>query len=233
MNQKNDPMGHAIADYYSTGKADKLIVISDISETDEIPVSYLFRDFKAMPLLEQKAIELCGGHVLDIGAGAGSHSLALRTRGIHTNCIDISELSVKTMKKRGLNNAACIDFYDLKVGNKFDTLLFLMNGAGLAGTLDGLTSFLIKCQELLNPGGQILLDSSDIKYMYDRSDDMPEHYYGEVEYQMIYKNMFSFPFKWLFVDFKTLSGVAEAFGFECTNVAEGDEGTYLARLSLL
>lgn len=231
LRSEYDPMGHAIADFHSTGKADRLLVESDLCETDEIPVPYLFRDFDEMPAIEQRAMDLCRGHVLDVGAAAGSHSLWMQKNNIPSTAIDISELSVETMKKRGIKNAQCADFYNLHEAYKYDTMLFLMNGAGLAGNTEGLAFFLQKCKSLLKPNGQVLLDSSNIIYMYDSPGELPEYYYGEVQYQMIYKEIFSKWFNWLFVDFKLLHTKAAAEGLQCIKVMNGSNFDYLAQLT--
>ncbi len=230
LQKERDPLGHSVMDYYTAGKADTLSVHSNVSEPDEIPVSWLFRDYNQMPKIEQRALDLCRGAVLDIGAAAGAHSLELMQRGISVTPIDISPLSVEVMKNRGLPNAGCEDFYTLSENNKFDTLLFMMNGAGIAGDMKGLKPFLEKCRYLLEPGGQILLDSSDIKYLYDSEDEYPSFYYGEVTYRMVYKNILSDPFKWLFIDYKRLKESAETLGFRCSKIVRGSEGSYLARL---
>lgn len=227
-----DPMGQAIADYYSTGTGGSLLVNSDICETDEIPVPYLFRTFNEMPVIEQKALNLCRGEVLDVGAAAGSHSLWLQNKGIRTTAIDISRLSVETMRKRGIKNAKCCNFNTLSDNKKYDTLLILMNGAGLAGTLAGLGEFIHKCRQLLKPGGQALIDSSDIIYLFDSPEEMPEYYYGEVEYQIVYKNVLSQHFNWLFVDFDSLKKEVEVQGMQCTRVKNGPNFDYLAKLTL-
>lgn len=231
LNPEKDPMGHAVSDYWLTGRADKLIVKSDVTEPDEIPVSCLFRTPDEMPAVEIKALEKCRGSVLDIGAGTGVHSLALKARGFGVKAIDISALAVDVMRSRGVEGAACLDFFDSGFKQKYDTLLFLMNGIGIAGTLAGLDYFLNRCIEHLNPGGQILLDSSDISYVFDSSEAFPDHYYGEVLYQMIYKDIYSDIFRWLFVDFNTLRKACSRFGLNCTLLMEEENNSYLARLS--
>ena len=230
MNKDNDPMGHAVKDYFENGTSARLFVRSDICDTDEIPVSWLYRTYSEMPVVEQQAIELCRGDVLDVGAAAGAHTVELIKRGFCVTSVDLSEMAVEILKCRGAGNAKCIDFFDLSEKQKFDTLLFLMNGAGLAGDLNGLEILLQKCRRLLRPGGQILMDSSDITYLFDRSDMLPEYYYGEVEYQMIYNNIFSDPFKWLFVDYIRLEKQAEAAGFSCERIIGGQDNSYLAKL---
>ena len=90
----SDPMGAAIYDFHKKGKVGRLIVHSSSFEDDEIPVETLFRDFKDMPVLEQKALKRASGRILDVGAGSGCHSLALKGMGKNCLAIDISPLSV-------------------------------------------------------------------------------------------------------------------------------------------
>ena len=235
-NVLNDPMGHAIHDFYHTGKAAKLRVFSSMFYEDEIPVKTLFRSFDEMPSLEQKAIELSRGKVLDVGAGSGCHSVILKERGFDVVAIDISQLSVDVMKERGLN-AMNVNFFDETFVEKFDTLLFAMNGIGIVGKVERLELFFRSARRLLAPSGQLLLDSSDISYVFMDDDgsmdiDLAAGYYGEIDYKMRYKNISGEPFDWLYIDFDTLSMYAEEHGFKCEMCVEGEHYDYLARLTI-
>ena len=131
----NDPMGRAIADYFEKGKASKLRVFSSQFEEDEIPVKHLFRTFGEMSLLEQKALFLAKGRILDCGAGSGCHSLALQDMGKDVEAIDISPLSVEIMQKRGVKSVSQISLFQYGAIQEFDTVLMLMNGSGIIGKL--------------------------------------------------------------------------------------------------
>ena len=235
-NKEKDPMGRAISDYYHTGKAGKLRVLSSMFYEDEIPVATLFRNFPDMPIQEQKALELCHGKVLDVGAGSGCHSVILKERRLAPVAIDISELSVEVMTERGLD-ARNINFFDETFTEKFDTILLAMNGIGIVGKIDRLPLFFRSIKRLLAPGGQVLLDSSDISYVFMDDDggmdiDLAAGYYGEIDYKMRYKNITGTPFDWLYIDFDTLSMYAEEHGFTCEKCIDGEHYDYLARLTL-
>jgi len=235
LNNK-DAIGQALLDYYNNQVTDKLIVKSDISEDDEIPIHYLFRTERQLPKLEKKALALCKGHIIDVGAASGVHSLILQEKELQVTSIDTSKGAIQVMKKRGVKNPKHQDFYQLQ-NQKYDTILMLMNGAGLAGTVEGLTQLLNKAKELLTPKGQILLDSSDIKYMFEEEDgsmwiDLNAAYYGEVNYQMQYKNYLTKPFNWLFIDFGKLKDTAKLLGWNCELIQEGSHHDYLARLTV-
>lgn len=228
-------MGRAISDYYHTGKAGKLRVLSSMFYEDEIPVATLFRNFGEMPAQEQKAIELCRGKVLDVGAGSGCHSIVLKERGIVATAIDISALSVEVMRERGID-ARNINFFDETFTEKFDTILLAMNGIGIVGKIERLPMFFRSIKRLLAPGGQVLLDSSDIRYVFMDEDggmdiDLAAGYYGEIDYKMRYKNITGTPFDWLYIDFDTLQMYAEEHGFTCEKCIDGEHYDYLARLT--
>ena len=234
-NKEKDPMGRAISDYFHTGKAAKLRVQSSMFYEDEIPVSTLFRTLEEMPVQEKKAIELCSGRVLDVGAGSGCHSIILKEKGLEVVAIDISELSVEVMKERGID-ARNINFFDGTFIEKFDTILFAMNGIGIVGKTTRLEDFFRSAKRLLAPGGKILLDSSDIKYIFMDEDgsmeiDLAAGYYGEIDYKMCYKNISGEPFDWLYIDFDTLSMYAEEHGFNCEKCIDGEHYDYLACLT--
>ncbi|MBQ5628048.1 MAG: class I SAM-dependent methyltransferase [Bacteroidaceae bacterium] len=235
INKEKDPMGRAISDWFHTGKAGKLRVLSSMFYEDEIPVATLFRDFDEMPVQEQKAIELCRGKVLDVGAGSGCHSIVLKERGIEATAIDISVLSVEVMKERGID-ARNINFFDETFNEKFDTILLAMNGIGIVGKIERLPMFFRSIKRLLAPGGQVLLDSSDIRYVFMDEDggmdiDLAAGYYGEIDYKMRYKNITGTPFDWLYIDFDTLQMYAEEHGFTCEKCIDGDHYDYLARIT--
>lgn len=221
-------MGKAIAEYHRTGKADRLRVFSPLFEEDEIPLATLFRSYETMPKIERKALDMAKGKVLDVGAGAGCHSLVLQKRGLDVTAIDISPLSVETMRERGVRKVMEQDFFTLE-GN-YDTILMLMNGIGIVGTLERMPEFFKQIDKILASEGQLLCDSSDISYVFD--DDMPDmDYYGEQSFWMQYKDTIGEPFPWLYIDAETLRKVADVNGFNTEVVAEGDHYDYLARIT--
>ena len=234
MTTDKDPMGRAIADYHSTGKAARLRVFSPMFDEDEIPVKTLFRSHDEMPAIEQVALKAARGSILDVGAGAGCHSLALQQAGHQVTAIDISPLAVATMRERGVLDVREQDFFTLN--GQYDTILMLMNGIGIVGTLSHMPAFFMQLDRLLAPGGQLLCDSSDICYVFEDEDGFIDltgikGYYGEVTYQMQYKAVKGAPFPWLFIDADTLIEQAAAHGFKAEVVARGGHYDYLARIT--
>lgn len=233
-----DPMGAAINDYFNQHKADRLRVFSSQFDEDEIPVKQLFRSAKTMPLLERTALQLATGSILDVGAGSGCHALALQEMGKEVCAIDISPLSVEVMKQRGVNNARLVNLFDGQFVETFDTILMLMNGSGIIGRLENMPAFFQRMKQLLRPGGCILMDSSDLRYLFEDEDgsfeiDLAADYYGEVDFEMQYKDIRGDSFDWLYIDFQTLSLYAAECGFKAELIKEGKHYDYLAKLEMM
>lgn len=230
-----DLMGKAVWDYFHNEDPEDLQTETSISELDELSVAYLFRDFEVMNDIEQKALKLAEGKVLDIGAGAGSHALYLQNlRNLDVLALDISPKSIEVCKLRGIKKAVCENMLELS-GETFDTILMLMNGTGIFESLAKIDTYLQKLHSLLNENGQILIDSTDILYMFDRDEDggvyIPaEGYYGELGYTVHYKGESENPITWLYLDFNTLKNAAEHNGFRIEKVLK-DEDSYLAKLT--
>lgn len=233
-----DLFGKAMYDFQTNNNPEDIITETSISEEDEMSVEYLFRSYDEMPKLEQKALQLTFGKTLDVGCGAGSHSLSLQNdRKLDVTAIDISEKAIETCKLRGVKNIKVQNILDFE-GEKFDTILLLMNGTGIFGKLENCNKYLSKLKSLLNPGGQILIDSSDIIYMFDEDEDggkwipSSNDYYGELVFNISYKGEKEDTFDWLYLDYNTLQNAANANGLKCELILEGEHYDYLAKLSI-
>jgi len=233
-----DLFGRAILDFQTNNSPEDLITETTISEEDEMSVAYLFRSYDKMPQMEQKALQIAKGKILDVGCGAGSHSLSLQNeRNLDVTSIDISPNAIQACTLRGLKKAKIQDVMTLE-NEKYDTILLLMNGAGMCGKLKNIPNFLLKLKSLLNAGGQVLLDSSDIIYMFDDDEDggkwipSQNQYYGEIVFNISYKGEKEKPFDWMFIDYNTLQNAALDNGFQCELILEGEHFDYLAKLSI-
>jgi hypothetical protein len=231
-----DPIGQAILDYSKNKKPFDIIVSSDICDDDIIPIEVLFRTFKEMPEIEKMALELCKGNVLDVGAGAGMHCHELIKKGLKVQALDNSQGAVQFLKNSGIQ-AFYSNFIDFKSNVKYDTLLMMMNGIGIAGTLSNLEKTLLHAKSMLNKGGQIICDSSDVRYLYEDEDgalwvDLNSEYYGNFRFQMHYKKISGPWFDWLYVDYDHLHQAAVKLGFKSVKIFEQDNH-YLAQLTLL
>ena len=242
MNERvdQDLLGKALWEFHQGVHNGPLLTRSSLDQEEELPLAYLFRTYSEMPEIEQLALKYCRGKILDLGAGAGSHSLYLQNLGENVLALDQSEGAIRCCQARGIQKTVCSTYAHFRqsTSERFDTLLLLMNGVGLAGTLHELPAFLSNLKGLLAPKGQILLDSSDIRYVFEEEDDggiwVPGDlmYYGDVEYTFLYDGQKSPDFAWLFVDPVRLEEAARDCGFEFQLLLEGPHYDYLARLEL-
>jgi 2-polyprenyl-3-methyl-5-hydroxy-6-metoxy-1,4-benzoquinol methylase len=235
MNQmKGDPIGKAILDFSKSRKPADIIVHSDLCDDDIIPVEILFRSYSEMPALEKKALSLCKGKILDVGGGAGVHATWLKDHGFDVTVLESSTGAITYLKELRFKTFYSL-FEDFETAEKFDTLLMLMNGIGIAGKLSNLETFLVKAKKMLHPGGQLIFDSSDVKYLYEDEDgsfliDLNAEYYGNFKFQMTYKKEVGEWFDWLYVDYDTIHMVAKKIGAKSERITEQDNH-YLAKIT--
>ncbi len=232
------PLGRALIDYHRGAEHSSFIVHSDLWNDEPTPVEDYYRpDHIPIPDLELKALSLCRGRVLDLGAGAGRHALELQMRGHEVTAVDVSRDAVEVMRERGVHDARCGDL-DAVDGECFDTILLLMHGIGLVGTISGLADFLVRARNILNADGRIVCDSADLTVILpslvdteEQLDSWPAAYPGEVEFRLTYGELDGQPYPWLFVDPRTLEHFATSSGYEFAMVARGRQGAFVAVLS--
>ena len=223
-----DVFGEALKDYFRGQFKDPLILHNSYGEPEEMPVEVFFREEEDLPGLEKFALGTCHGKILDIGAGAGSHALILQKRDHDVTALEISPVAVQIMQHLGVEKVINADIRTY-TEQRYDTLLLMMNGIGLVETLEGLRHFLRHARTLLHADGQLLMDSSDISYLYEDI-DRPDHYFGEIRYQYEYKKNKGNWFGWLYIDQETLFETAKAEGWLMQVIYENDDDQYLARL---
>jgi SAM-dependent methyltransferase len=216
-------------------------------ETEVVPVSVFFRGPSEFSALEEAALDLCRGWVLDAGAGTGCHALVLQELGLSVCAIDIAPEAVEIMRHRGVRDARCADLFQF-AGGPYDTILMMMNGIGVVGTLAGLDAFLRDVPRLLAPDGQLLVDSYDPRP--EGAADVAETlspaqsqctartdkkgsggYPGEMRFQLEHKGRRGPTLGWLFIDPETLARHAAGAGWRCEVIWREEEGHYLARLT--
>ncbi len=234
MNERPDILGKALLDHQKGIISGELIIYGEDLEAEIMDIAYYFRSYKEMPDYEQIALDLCEGAILDVGAGAGSHALYLQNMGFDVMAIDISKGAVEVMKDRTLKNPKQISVKEL-TNEKYDSILLLMNGIGISGSLQSLPTFLTHLKSLLLPGGKIILDSTDLRYLFLEEDgsfwiDLNADYYGEVKYKYSYNNEEGDWFPWLFIDEDNLKEIAESIGFRMDVVYRNEDYHYLAIL---
>lgn len=226
-----DILGKAVYDYHLGKRDEKLWIKNKYGAPEDMPISYYFRTDEEFPELELFALDHCKGKVLDIGAGAGAHSIILQDKGHKVTALDNSPLLVKTIKSRGIKQVVQSNIFEYDSKEKFDTLLLMMNGIGICGSIQGLEELLSHLKNLLSDNGQIIFDSSDITYLYDGRQKPIDRYFGEVDYQYSYLGNDGEWFSWVYFDFDTIRLVSENCGFQADFLAQDDQEHFLVRLT--
>jgi len=230
------PYGLALLDYYN-GFRDALVTVHrDDDEAFDMPIAIFFNEEQKFSVIEKKALELCFGNVLDVGAGTGRHSLFLQHNGINTYSIDISPEAAEIMQKRGMKNVRCESFFNFNDG-KFDTILLLLHGIGMVENLDGFRRFLLHAEQLLNPGGIIVFDTLDVRCTkdpknleYHERNKKSSRYIGEIHMQFAYKGVVGAPYSWLHIDPDTLENEISKTGWTAEIAHREPWGDYLVKL---
>ena len=230
-----NPFSTALLDYHAGDPSATFVIHRDDGFHQRVPASVFFSD--KFPSLETRALDLCKGHVLDIGAAAGRHSLQLIHKGLHVTSLDILPETEAILRDRGVIRVLTSDILTF-TGERFDTLLMLMNGIGMVGTLDGLDHFLRHAHEIISPSGQIICDSIDVSVT---SDPIHSAYRqrnltlgrqpGQQTFTMTYSDTTGEPFDWLHIDFEALSDHSFRAGWHAELIDSEPSGHYLCRLT--
>jgi SAM-dependent methyltransferase len=193
----------------------------------------MFRKYAEMDEIDKLALRLCSGKILDVGAGSGCHSLYLQKEGLEVDALDISPGSVEVMRKQGVKNILHQNLFSLRE-RSYDTILMLMNGLGICGSIDGVNLFLQFIKTILKEGGQVIADSTDLAVCHKDEliglDYINDMYIGETECVMSYKHRDSDPFNWLYIDYETLESLVTYNKLNCRCLMMAEQGRYLARI---
>jgi len=223
------PLARALG-AYRRGEEDAVLTIhSDAGGWEAMPVSVFFRGRGELPRLEREALALCRGRILDVGAGPGALSLLLQENGRDVTALEVIPEAVEILRSRGVEKVVEGRLQDLEGSGAFDTLLLLMNGASLAGTLAGFPRLLATCARLLAPGGRLLVDSTDLRARMAGGGGGRGVY--ELHYQLEFRGERGAPFPQLYLDPDSLLETAAGEGWTGAVVCRGEAGEYLARLS--
>jgi SAM-dependent methyltransferase len=235
LKAQTDIFGKALKTYFLDPENQNITTWTNLTDEDDVPLSYFFRDFKKMPSIEKKALELARGKILDVGCGTGSHSLYLQNLCNHNvTSLDVSEGAIYVAEKRGVKKTKHISIWDFEETG-FDTILLLMNGMGIGKTIAELPKLLKHLKKLIATEGKILVDSSDLIYLFDEEDialwKKDKTYYGEVDFGIRFQGK-SEEFPWLYIDPKTLEEVSKSCGFQFKIIGQGENFDFLAQLSI-
>jgi cyclopropane fatty-acyl-phospholipid synthase-like methyltransferase len=235
-----DAFGHAMYAYYSTGmkhpNINEIVEREDgYIETSGGPAAY-FKEYRDWPPEEKKALRYARGRVLDIGCGAGRHSLYLQEKGLEVVGMDNSPLAIEVCRQRGLGHAETISLNQISSGlGVFDTVLMLGNNFGLFGSYQGARRYLKKISRITSKNGRIIAATTDI---YDT--DNPEHlrYHemnrkrsrmaGQIRLRVRYRQYVTPWFDYLMVSRKEMEDILKETDWKISRIIESGGPVYIA-----
>jgi SAM-dependent methyltransferase len=225
-----DVIGRAIWLHQFEKQVCEIELFIDGMEDEPMLSSQFFRTESEMNSAELEALNRCKGRVLDVGAGAGCHSLILQQRGMEVLALERSALSCEVMRARGVREVTEVDVMHFS-GKQFDTILLLMNGFGIAGTEEGLVDLLCHLKTLLAPGGRIIGDSTDIRYFKEESAvvDLSAGTPCEVKFEVRCEGKAQV-FPWIYPDEVLLEVLAEEAGLQYQTLLHVDEYHFLCEI---
>ncbi len=234
LSPEMDLHGQALLDYLHGERETYVLLHRDDGFTyPPIPARQWFYP-EGLPEFDQAALARCVGKVLDLGAAAGSHTLALQAKGVNVTAVDLSPKAVEVMKARGVKEARIGDIYDT-YDTRYDTILVLCN-IGIVKNLEGLDRFFHHLSSLLEPHGQLLTDSIDpsnptdkLYQQYIEQKTAQGRYFGERTLRFEYKEQMSGWFEWVHIDPETMEMNVKQAGLSFDIVAR-DNRRYLCSI---
>jgi SAM-dependent methyltransferase len=197
-----------------------------------------FRTWPEMPAHHRCLLSHARGRVLDVGAGAGQHTLALQGRGLAVTAIDASPLAVEVCRARGVRDAREMDANDLRLDETFDTVLFLGNTLGIAGTPNGLRALLRRLHDLVTADGHILAELNDYTttanpthLRYHQHNRQRGRYPGSLNLRIEYDDTRGPAFDWLLQSLPDLRAICAETGWKVARCVQVEaEATYAMAL---
>ncbi len=226
-----DIFGQALLDFHRGNFKLPLLLHNEYGEPDTISLENFFNKENNFSDLETFALTQVNGKILDVGAASGRHSIYLQKHGYDITALDASTSCCTIIKETGVNKIVNADIYNYgKV--KYDTILMLMNGIGIARSIAGLKKLLLHFKKLVNPSGFLLFDSSDVTYLYEGNPLPDAKYFGQLSFHYEYKNEMGSRFTWLYIDQDKLMEIAYSLGWHCHVLFEDETNAYLVRLQM-
>jgi SAM-dependent methyltransferase len=234
-----EPLAVALLDHHRDGRPRRVKALRADGVEFEIETEEYFTLEGELAELDRQALALARGRVLDVGAGAGRHALALQAKGCEVVAIDVSPTCVALCRERGVRDARELDVMTLAGGacediaealGRFDTIFFGMQTLGVAGGVVPLGRLLAGLRRLLLPGGAVIADSSELRVAWegDEADRSPTR--GEIVLSTRYRGLRGEPFPWLYLAAEDLAAIAREAGFEIETSGRVSSGEYLALL---
>jgi len=238
LTDEEDAFGRVLLDYLSGPAGDPVLERDDGHAGPALGPEWFFAEPEEWPEAERAVFGYVRGRVLDVGAGAGRHSLAAQRRGLEVMAIDVSPGAVEVCRRRGVTDVRLLPLaaVDADLG-VFDTVLMMCGNFGLVGGAGEAAAILRRLHALTSPNGRIVLDSVDPDVDVDDADlayaagnrarGRPP---GQVTIRIRYGERATPWFDLLLVSSAELERLVAGTGWRLAQVVEGEPPDYYAVL---
>jgi SAM-dependent methyltransferase len=228
-----EPIAAALLDHYRSGRSRRVRALRADGVSFAIDTAEYFTLEGQLASLDALSLDRCRGRVLDVGAGAGRHSLALQKRGIEVVAIDVSPICSALCTERGVREVRTFSVMSLDSAaplGLFDSIFFGMQTIGVAGGVKPLEKLLRRLQNCLHPGGELIVDSSALREPWEGDAEDNAASRGEIVLSTRYRGWRGEAFPWLYLAEEDLRKIARRAGYEMEVLARVEAGEYLAAL---
>jgi len=236
MKDDQDAFGMALYDYVQGNNDCEIIIERDDGYIDVEDKRVYFLESKDWHHIYREAMRHVKGRVLDIGCGAGRHSLYLQDIGFDVVGIDISPLAVEACRLRGLKDAKVVSIHeaDIELG-RFDTILMLGNNFGLFGSYSGAKSLLKKFHDITFDHARIIAETNDpyqttnpLHLEYQERNRKRKRMSGQIRLRARYKQYSTPWFDYLMVSKPEMEKIINGTGWKISQYIESDPSHYIA-----
>jgi SAM-dependent methyltransferase len=185
----------------------------------------------------KRAIEFARGKVLDIGCGAGRHSIYLQSKGLDVTGIDVSALAVRVSRLRGLKKAKVMSIGEVGIFKPgfFDTVLMLGNNFGLFGSFSNARLLLKKLYRITSPGALIIAESNDpyktenpFHIRYQKANRRRGRMSGQLRIRIRFMKYVGRWFDYLIVSKGEMKEILKTTGWKVKRFIDSDSSPYVA-----
>jgi len=238
MKPEEDAFGQGLWAHYNS-KESFQIVERDDGYIDAMSPTIYFSEHKDWPQSVQKAMEFAKGRVLDVGCGAGRHSLYLQETGLDVLGIDISPLAIEVCKLRGLRKAEVMSIDEVNFKpNSFDTIIMMGNNFGLFHSSKKARELLNRFHKITSPNALIVAETRDpyttenpAHLEYHRSNRKRGRMGGQVRIRVRFKKYATRWFDYLMVSKEEMREILRGTGWKVEGFIDAEDSDYIAIIS--
>lgn len=236
-----DIFGMMFMDYLRTGQDVRYGIRRDDGYFEWDNVRGYFSEYDEFGSLIQEAIREVGSKVLDVGCGAGKHSLYLQKIGVDVVGLDISPMAIQVCKERGVGKCVVASASDMPFKNSpcFDTIIMMGNNFGICGTMCETKRMLENFRKIVSDDGTILahavdptLTSNPVHLAYHERNRKLGLPIGQIKLKLEYEDSVSQWLHLLLVTPEEMRKLAEETGWRFERAITGQDASFVGVLKI-